>query len=86
MQRTGMVHFSFDFWRNLPEMGSMTLAEYLARASLSRPQFARKIGVSPETVRRYIDCGRVPTPRIMAKIIGETDGKVTADDFFKVAA
>lgn len=67
-------------------MVHMTLADYLKQSSLNRSQFARLIGVSPETVRRYIDLGRVPTPKVMNRIIEETGGKVTADAFFKVAA
>jgi hypothetical protein len=79
-----MVHFSLDLGALLPEMGGMTLAEYLAESSLNRSQFARQIGVSPETVRRYLDLGRVPAPRVMTKIMLATGCKVTANDFHGV--
>lgn len=63
----------------------MRLQEYLASTSTSRADFALQIGVSVETVRRYLN-GRVPDSRIMAQIIEATSGKVTANDFFEAAA
>jgi transcriptional regulator with XRE-family HTH domain len=53
---------------------------------LSRAQFAERIEVSPETVRRYLECGRIPTPKIMEKIALATGCAVTANDFFGIAA
>lgn len=64
----------------------MTLREFLTEASLSRYQFAERINVSPEAVRRYITGERIPDKSIMARIAFATDGKVTANDFFGMAA
>jgi transcriptional regulator with XRE-family HTH domain len=63
----------------------MRLQEYLAIHRVSRADFAQQIGVSVESVRRYLT-GRVPEPSVMEKIIEETEGKVTANDFFGIAA
>jgi predicted transcriptional regulator len=63
----------------------MTLSDYLTRHSISRQEFAKTIGVSSEAVRRYMGT-RVPTAEIMREIIKATNGEVTANDFFKVAA
>jgi transcriptional regulator with XRE-family HTH domain len=64
----------------------MKLADYMKAHDLSRAQFAARIGVSSETVRRYLECGRVPTPKVMEKIALATGCKVTANDFFGIAA
>jgi hypothetical protein len=64
----------------------MGLQEYLTTNSTSRADFAQKIGVSVESVRRYLNEGRVPEPAVMYKIIEVTDGLVTANDFFGIAA
>lgn len=64
----------------------MKLADYMRANDLSRAEFAEKIGVSAETVRRYTDCGRIPTPTVMAKIALATGCAVTANDFFGIAA
>lgn len=65
----------------------MKLAEYLETNGLSYAEFARRIGVkSDETVRRYATEGRVPTPKVMAKIALATGCQVTANDFFGIAA
>jgi transcriptional regulator with XRE-family HTH domain len=59
----------------------MRLQEYLAINHISRADFARKVDVSVESVRRYLT-GRVPETSVMSKIIEVTEGKVTANDFF----
>jgi transcriptional regulator with XRE-family HTH domain len=64
----------------------MTLTEYLEQASLTRSQFAERINVTTEAVRRYVEGERVPNRRIMARILLETAGQVTPNDFFRVAA
>lgn len=64
----------------------MGLQEYLTATSTSRADFAQKIGVSVESVRRYLNEGRVPEPPVMCKIIEATGGDVTANDFFGLAA
>ena len=63
----------------------MTLQEYLKDTQTSRAQFAATIGVSQESVRRYVN-GRIPEPRVMEKIALATGCKVTANDFFGIAA
>lgn len=64
----------------------MKLADYMRANDLSRADFAARIEVSPETVRRYLECGRIPTPKIMARIALATGCQVTANDFFGIAA
>jgi DNA-binding transcriptional regulator YdaS (Cro superfamily) len=63
----------------------MRLAEYLSETGLTRAEFARQIGVKQFSVTRYLN-GRVPEPSVMCKIIEATDGKVSANDFFAMAA
>ena len=63
----------------------MRLQEYLTHTATSRADFAQQIGVSVESVRRYL-IGRIPEPPVMEKIIEATEGKVTANDFFGLAA
>jgi transcriptional regulator with XRE-family HTH domain len=64
----------------------MRLEEYLAETGLTRAEFARRIGVRHISVTRYLREGRVPEPSVMCKIIEATDGKVSANDFFDLAA
>ncbi len=63
----------------------MKLADYLESNSLSRAEFAERIAVSPEAVRRYLS-GRVPTPTVMKRIALSTGCAVTANDFFGIKA
>jgi predicted transcriptional regulator len=64
----------------------MTLQEYLDEAGETPAQFAKRIEVSSETVRRYLKEGRVPDTKSMTRIMLATSCKVTANDFFGVAA
>jgi transcriptional regulator with XRE-family HTH domain len=64
----------------------MTLSDYLARTSTSRRDFAKRIGVSKEAVRRYVAGTRIPEKEIMEKIALATASQVTANDFFGMAA
>lgn len=64
----------------------MTLHEYLTRADIDRSEFAARIGVSTETVRRYLTGDRIPDKERMSRIALATDGQVTANDFFGLAA
>ena len=64
----------------------MVLGEYLQETQLTRSQFAKRIGVSSEAVRRYVAGERIPDKNIMGKIALATGGKVTANDFFGLAA
>lgn len=63
----------------------MRLQDYLAETEITRAEFARQIGVRHISVTRYLD-GRVPEPSVMEKIIEATAGKVTANDFYGLAA
>ena len=60
----------------------MTLARYLALHKLTPLAFARRIGVSDESVRRYARGIRVPESPTMRRIIAETGGAVMPNDFF----
>ena len=64
----------------------MTLKEWLADNGVSVPQFAAKIGRSPEAVRRYALGERIPDKDTMPIIAAETAGLVTPNDFFGIAA
>ena len=64
----------------------MKLRDYLKDHSLSQSEFADRIGVSKETVRRYIAGTRIPERDVMEKIALATACKVTANDFFGIAA
>jgi predicted transcriptional regulator len=63
----------------------MRLEEYLTETGLTRAEFARQIGVSQFSITRYIE-GRAPKTSVMCKIIEATEGKVSANDFFGMAA
>jgi len=63
----------------------MTLPEFLSEAQISQSQFAKKIGVSKQAVQRYVK-GRIPEPDVMRRIALATGSKVTANDFFGMAA
>lgn len=62
----------------------MTLEDYLTHAGIDRTEFADRIGVSAETVRRYIAGIRIPDKERMSRIALATDGQVTANDFFNL--
>lgn len=64
----------------------MTLNDYLRKAQITRAQFAETLDVSYETVRRYLDGSRIPDRDNMVKIAAATGCKVTANDFFGIAA
>lgn len=64
----------------------MKLSDYLERTSTSRHEFAKTIGVSAETVRRYIAGTRIPEKEKMERIAEATAFAVTANDFFGIAA
>ena len=55
---------------------------YLEQQKLTYSAFARKIGVSPQAVRRYVTGERRPSADIMTAIAQATDGEVRPNDFF----
>lgn len=62
----------------------MKLAEWLENAGVDRADFARRIDKTAESVRRYEAGLRIPDRDTMPKIVRETAGQVTANDFFDV--
>ena len=62
----------------------MRLPAYLERHGLSNTDFAARIGVSAEAVRRYAHGTRTPRPAVMARIAAATGGVVRPDDFFHI--
>ena len=60
----------------------MTLAEYLKGEHMKMAVFARRIRVSPQTVQRYANNGRVPESKIMLDIYWASDRKVKPNDWF----
>ena len=64
----------------------MKLGDYLKEQNIPRAKFAEHIGVSEETIRRYVKGTRIPERETMEKIALATACKVTANDFFGIAA
>lgn len=62
----------------------MKLAEFLATTRTTHAAFATRIGVSQAAVSRYAAGLRVPEPEHMLRIVAETAGAVTANDFYAV--
>jgi len=64
---------------------TMKLADYLALNNLTPADFARSIGLkSRMSVHRYLSGTRIPTRRIMARILEVTSGQVTKADFIDI--
>jgi len=59
----------------------MKLATYLQSHSISRREFALKIGISEASLSRYITGDRMPRPKIARAIMTVSGGKVTPNDF-----
>lgn len=64
----------------------MKLQEWLDETGESVPGFAKRIDRTPEAVRRYAAGKRIPDRETMPRIVEETEGKVTANDFFDIDA
>lgn len=64
----------------------MKLRDWLDDNSVSVPEFATRIGRTPEAVRRYTNGERIPDREAMPLIAAETGGAVTANDFFGIEA
>jgi DNA-binding XRE family transcriptional regulator len=67
----------------------MRLSEYLDKRNMTPYRFAKEIGVSKQTVYNYIahpfDYNfRMPSLRIMKKIIQYTGGEVRMKDFYEI--
>lgn len=65
----------------------MTLRDYLeGPPKQSYAEFARLIGVSRQTVQRYLTGERTPNLHTMGRIEAATEGRVTVSDFIRIAA
>lgn len=64
---------------------AMKLGDYIERENLTAVEFGRRIGVSAITMWRYLRDGRIPEVSTMKRIIAETRGEVTPNDFFAAA-
>ena len=59
----------------------MKLTNFLSENGITAAQIAAKIGVTEKAVSHWINGVRTPRPEQMVKIIEETRGAVTANDF-----
>lgn len=58
----------------------MKLATYLSQVDMSVPAFAAKLGTSRQNVDRWCK-GVTPRRNDLMRILAETEGKVTPNDF-----
>ena len=63
----------------------MELRQYLGLRAITITAFAGSIGVSVQSVHRYLNGERIPKREVMARIAAVTGGKVTPNDFFEPA-
>jgi transcriptional regulator with XRE-family HTH domain len=63
----------------------MELRQYLCLRDITVTDFAGAIGVSVQSVHRYLNGERIPKREVMARIAAATGGKVTPNDFFASA-
>jgi transcriptional regulator with XRE-family HTH domain len=80
---TILVHISLDGRIGARQRQAMQLRAYIDRHT-TVADFARRIGVKPQTVYRYMDGQRVPRPRVMEAIMRETKHAVLPSDFYPV--
>jgi transcriptional regulator with XRE-family HTH domain len=59
----------------------MKLRDYLDKTSTSQAQFAQAIGVTQQAVSGWVFNGKTPRRGVLARIVRETKGAVTANDF-----
>ena len=60
----------------------MVLQQYLASRDITVSEFAERLGVTAQTVHRYLATGRVPRADMMERIRRVTRGCVQPNDFF----
>ena len=65
----------------------MNLRQWMDRDGVTVPDLQGRIGVgSRNTVYRYLRGEQIPEPKIMRRIVAETGGAVTPNDFYEIAA
>ena len=62
----------------------MDLRSYLDVRDMSIAAFADLLGVSVQTVHRYVNGERLPRPDVMVRIAEVTHGAVKPNDFYPV--
>ena len=62
----------------------MKLADWLKANDVNFAEFGRRIERSAQAVRRYANDERIPDRDTMPAIVRETDGAVTANDFYPI--
>lgn len=67
-------------------MLSMTLKDYLAQEGNTATKLADACKVSVSTITRAADGSTIPSRALMESIHEATDGKVTPNDFYGIAA
>ena len=61
----------------------MKLNRYLSLHDMTLTDFAKKVGVSAEAVRRYSNGQRMPRPKQLQRIREVTNGAVEPNDFIQ---
>lgn len=61
----------------------MKLKYYLRTNRINQAQFAKQCGLSEASISRIISGERQPSLKVMQIIFVASNGKVTANDFFK---
>ncbi len=64
----------------------MKLAEYLKEAGISVAEFAETVGVTEQSMSRYLHGRRMPRPDVLRRIAAASNGRVLAHDFVEDAA
>jgi len=59
----------------------MQLSEWLQKHGVSQDEFADRIKCDRTSVTRYVNGRRMPRREVLARIVAETSGAVTANDF-----
>ena len=62
----------------------MDLRRYLNARDMPIAVFAEMLGVSVQTVHRYLNAERLPRPDVMVRIAEVTGGAVKPNDFYPV--
>jgi transcriptional regulator with XRE-family HTH domain len=57
---------------------------YLRKRKMSQVEFAKRVGVTANTVNRWIQGELVPQRRNMERLIEETGGEIRPDCFFPI--